>query len=1176
MSSGSLLKLTGTNTYAGPTILTAGTLQVGNNTATGSLGPGSVTNGATLRFHRSGAPYVIPNPISGAGQLEFGSSSGPASAIAELTGTNTFTGGVTVHSGGLRIRSADALGTGTKLIYLSGINNFKSRLILDGGAGDINLPAAMSFKTSNNDSTLSAIVNEAGNNSIAGDFTLTSGGGTTAVNVQAGTLALGGVFKPDTATRSLDLMGVANGTFSGALQDNAAFVPALTKSGPGTWTITGTANDYTGPTTVSGGTLLVQSPGSLPAGSAVTVASNATLGGNGTIGGTVDLLAGGVMLPGGASTVGTLTVANTSPAALTLNGNSLPFEISTPTGSDRINIAGNLVLNGSNVITLSLPVGAPPGIYTLMTYAARTGTGTLTLSASYPNATLTVGATSVTLGYFPRASTWKGNVNGAWDTSTPNWLSEGNSSAYAAGDMVTFDDTAVGNLTVSGDASPSSVTVDNAANHYVLTGNIGGIGTSLAKGGPGLLTLSGVNSYTGTTTLGGGTLDVGWIASGSLGSGGLFFSGGVLQGNGTFVRALSGNATPGPGQVAGAIGGFAAKGGLLTVDLGPTLSLNAGLHRFGTNFIFGSASADSPVRVTSNIDFGGGNRSITVNSGTGGDWAEFSGVVSNGGATGYGFIKSGPGLLVLSGDNVNSGTINITNGTVRAAHDNAFGTGTVLLGNSDAILELASGITITRALTISNTGNKKSLRLEAAASTGDYAGTILISETTSANFELNSDADQVLIVSGKISGTAGAAVNKTGAGTLVLSAANDYTTATVINGGVLLAATLSNAGQPGSLGAASDISGNLVISGGTLRHDSANIATTNRKFAIGLNGGTIDSSAVSTTDIIHFTTPLAMGFNAQLGARTLTLTGSNSGDNIINLDLNDDASNNPTSLVKDGAGKWLLTGASNDYTGNTIVHAGTLVLADNAGLRFLITDSSSNAITGSGTVQLNGNFTLDTTAVTATNGSWPLVHVATLTESFGGAFNVVGWVQAANVWTKVDGARTWTFSEADGMLGLSVTGANSYESWINTFTGIPLADRDPGDDPDRDGSSNLLEFALNGNPDDFLDNGLIASLIQNSTGPATQELTLILAVRDGAVFTGGTATISGITYSVEGSIDLVFPSSAISSSGPADTAPGATGLPSLAGSEWEYHTFKLDASEGLTGKGFLRLKITQP
>ena len=43
-----------------------------------------------------------------------------------------------------------------------------------------------------------------------------------------------------------------------------------------------------------------------------------------------------------------------------------------------------------------------------------------------------------------------------------------------------------------------------------------------------------------------------------------------------------------------------------------------------------------------------------------------------------------------------------------------------------------------------------------------------------------------------------------------------------------------------------------------------------------------------------------------------------------------------------------------------------------------------------------------------------------------------------------------------------------------------------------------------------------------------------------------------------------------------DTAPPAAGLPDLTGTAWEYHTFKLDASEGLTNKGFLRLKVTQP
>jgi endo-1,4-beta-xylanase len=366
MSGMGLLKLTGANTYAGATTLTAGTLQIGNNSAAATLGSGPVTNDATLRFHRSDSTHVVGNSISGAGQLEFGAFTGPATAITELSGANTFTGGVTVHSGGLRIRNSGALGTGNKLIYLTGVNNYKSRLILNGSTGDISLPASMSFKTSNNDATQSAIINEAGDNTIAGDFTLTDGGGTTAVNVQGGTLTLSGTFRPNTATRSLDLMGTGNGIFSGALQNDAGFVPALKKSGSGTWTISGAAHDFTGTTTVSGGTLLVQSPGSLPAGSAVTVNSGCTLGGSGTIGGTVNLLAGGVLAPGGSGSIGTLSLSNGGDT-LSLNGSTLPFDLSTVGSSDRINLNGNLVLNGANILSLSLPAGpTPPGVYTLL------------------------------------------------------------------------------------------------------------------------------------------------------------------------------------------------------------------------------------------------------------------------------------------------------------------------------------------------------------------------------------------------------------------------------------------------------------------------------------------------------------------------------------------------------------------------------------------------------------------------------------------------------------------------------------------------------------------------------------------------------------------------------------------------------------------------------------------
>ena len=128
-------------------------------------------------------------------------------------------------------------------------------------------------------------------------------------------------------------------------------------------------------------------------------------------------------------------------------------------------------------------------------------------------------------------------------------------------------------------------------------------------------------------------------------------------------------------------------------------------------------------------------------------------------------------------------------------------------------------------------------------------------------------------------------------------------------------------------------------------------------------------------------------------------------------------------LVKIGFGTLVLTG-SNTYPGDTYVIAGTLVLAENAGLKFVVTDASANRITdsgsGLGTVMLNGAFTIDTSAVTVTSGSWNLVDGAALTESFGSTFTIAGgaWSEADNVWTRIDGGKVWTFTESTGTLTL--------------------------------------------------------------------------------------------------------------------------------------------------------------
>jgi autotransporter-associated beta strand protein len=60
---------TGSNTYSGTTTVSSGTLQVGNNDTTGSLGSGAVVNAGTLSFTRTDTT-TIAGAISGSGTLE--------------------------------------------------------------------------------------------------------------------------------------------------------------------------------------------------------------------------------------------------------------------------------------------------------------------------------------------------------------------------------------------------------------------------------------------------------------------------------------------------------------------------------------------------------------------------------------------------------------------------------------------------------------------------------------------------------------------------------------------------------------------------------------------------------------------------------------------------------------------------------------------------------------------------------------------------------------------------------------------------------------------------------------------------------------------------------------------------------------------------------------------------
>lgn len=185
-------------------------------------------------------------------------------------------------------------------------------------------------------------------------------------------------------------------------------------------------------------------------------------------------------------------------------------------------------------------------------------------------------------------------------------------------------------------------------------------------------------------------------------------------------------------------------------------------------------------------------------------------------------------------------------------------------------------------------------------------------------------------------------------------------------------------------------------------------------------------------------------------------------------------------ITKKGSGTLTLS-AANVYTGNTTVDAGSLVLADNAQLRFVVTDApSSNKVTGAGSATFDGDFSIDTSAVSGASGrSWTLVDRASLTgESFGSTFSVVGFADPENdgVWTKSDSKGNWSFNEATGVLTLSI--ATDYDTWkaANGVTGGSSAD------DDNDGLTNFAEYAYGLNPTSSASANPIAVPLDKTTG----------------------------------------------------------------------------------------------
>jgi len=388
-----MLALSGANTYTGVTTIGAGVVDARNNTALGTVaGATTVSAGATLRINGTGLAIAEPITLNGMGMAGGG-------ALRNLANNNTVSGAVTLASAA-RINSDAGLLTLSNTISgatmgltvggagnttMSGVIGTTTGTLTKDGAGTLTISAAATYTgtTTVNAGTLRLGIA----NGVSASSAVTVAAGATldlnAFSDVVGSLAGAGTVTSGAAGAVLLTAGGDNTStaFSGIIQNGLGTV-ALTKTGTGTWTLSG-ANTYTGSTTISAGVIDAQSntalggvggPTTVATGAALqvdgtglTIAEPLTLNGTGVAnGGALRNLANDNTVSGAITLVtatrissdgGTLTLSNTisgATQALTVAGagnTAISGVIGTTTGTLTKIGAGTATLSGNNTYT---------------------------------------------------------------------------------------------------------------------------------------------------------------------------------------------------------------------------------------------------------------------------------------------------------------------------------------------------------------------------------------------------------------------------------------------------------------------------------------------------------------------------------------------------------------------------------------------------------------------------------------------------------------------------------------------------------------------------------------------------------------------------------------------------------------------------------------------------------
>lgn len=859
--------------------------------------------------------------------------------------------------------------------------------------------------------------------------------------------------------------------------------------------------------------------------------------------GTVKLTKGGagtLALSATASTFSGGTVIDA--ASGTVTAKSTNATNATGLGSGAVSVGANSTLNLLSVNTVNTP-----------TTINNTFTGTGKLKLTFTD---TIAATYTVLG----------GVGGFTGTIQLSNTTSSNKDKWYANNIGTLN---------------AALVIDNASQIFVAGGpasftSISVTGTGNAEGYGAIRlgnTLGGNITLAGNTTigLGGGTI-TGNISSGAAGIQTLTLGTTSAASTGTFNGSIGGGtgtialaAASGTSNLNGAnthTGNTLINGGTLVI--GHNLALqNSVLDTSGAGTLAFAAGIQSPV-------FGGlsGTRNLTTSSGVTGVTlntpasvtATYAGVL--GSATpGMSLTKTGPGTQVLSGAHVFSGPTLVSQGTLRIAANPTFPAGLKIMPLGDSITN-GSGVATNYRYYLHGLLSAVAPGFQFVGDSTDNSTSMPVSPVDQ-RFHAGHSSYACNDISNNLDGLDTAVFTQYGGtsrdphGGYWFTGGNGTGRDPIYPDAILLLCAANDISRVGMTGVQGRIEA-LLTKITTLRPDA-------RVFLAKGSPYSGFSSQVATFNGIIDT--VAADFQA--AGKKITVVDLNTG--YPAGQFVDSVHPNATGYYW-MANRWFDALASVYATGgggpNSMALATTSSVTVEAAARLEGAGQIGGPLTvygtygcdTSGTLAVTGDLTLSnaTLAITFPEASAASYTIASYTGTRFGAFTTV---------TGLPAGYTVHYDDAAKRILL----ATHYEAW-RLSKGLDETNDSMQLDPDGDGASNLLEFALGGNPLVPGDRGVSRGMVQDLAG--SPAMTLTIAARAGATFVSNgnqtmSATRDGISYQIEGSQELTTWTGGIAELIPALTS----GLPPAPGGH-EYHTFQSTTPVAGNARDFLRVKVT--